>query len=1677
MSAPSTAAEFAARFQSELASAERSRVEALGPEASLWLGLAPCWSVPAAEVAGFPAPGGVPAFVDHVVAAGVAERATTLGPEGRDVVTFWAASSARASLVDPQRQLGGEVALADAVRGIAARAIQASSQVELPGPLRRWTDLVVGAEGIPGGRDILRRVAEAVEDGDTVAAAEVLAVGEALEPLVGPTMTSALLRGRRQLNLGFRRRHDARALGHFLRRDEQVSALRELVSSGGDPWALHLLGMGGVGKTMLIRYLSSGQLAADLGMPPFPVARADFDHISPDYPSRRPVQLLLELADELLLFVDTDARERALWDFQSLADSAHAARAGREVEDPEDLVEQAVQAFAQVLNELPQPVVLVLDTCEELAKLHPGAAEVPAVERTFELLVAVHELAPRTRVLLAGRRYLGRRGAGWSVDVAAGARALSSMAERPYLRLHELRGFTADEARTFFSIGGGRPMPEDLLGAVLDRSREVGRVAGDVSAGAEPVARYNPFDLDLYRSWFADDDDPLTVARLDAAGHDAYVSARIVQRLRDSALLQVLPAAALLGRFDQATLAPVCRSHGLEPRDVFDRLAEQEWIDVGADALTGARVLEVEPHLHPRLLAWARAPERSAALERAARALREPLEAALREVPLDQLSTATVAAALGVAAAAERLTRWEVVQERAVAASAWDWLVNVARVVEPLAERWADPLLQATLTAAVASALRHQNPRADVGGLWQAVRRLVDPLASAAAAWRAELTGLALAPPGPGLPDEAAASLAASRAALQSAVEARGTSAGLPAAEALARRADLGLVGAGVVPLGPALERLRQPGGSPAAYLSAVEALLEGHGPSALQPLDLDLRLTLARPGSEEQRVRWVNPWNGLPLTAPPDATPDWLPAAGVALARIAGSRQLDRAAPLLAQAETAARSSDRRPLLDWPGHGDPLVWVLLHRARYEQVIGTDPSTLPLDRWEALGVEHIDEIDGERLVSACLALRLAWGPVPAERLDALAAADRYSPERLPLWAVHDAVPPLFVTLAEGYVALGQDQMGSGILTARLREARGRRFEDSTVRGAEDALVRLRYLHAPTPAVATEVRAATVTPEQLRPGRGADLVAGPTAADVAAAAASVRQARPAGPPRALGIALLTRAQRLPGEASELRRVLLGWAADLLEPIDPPLADRVTFLVRQEEAAALFKGAVVRPYLPPTGVGNAVSKPGELVCGGCGAGNVSTRTFCGRCGVELHHGTVPAPGGAQRSSGRWVRTVAAAGLALLALLAVLASAWLSGADDSATCRGDECAEDGGSLGFLPVVVLVVVAVAGIGAAVLLLRWLVPRLPTPSRLTRRWITDRHVVPVALRAEVAADGGSITLRQDVDEDLVRQMGLAGRALGYAAQGRLAASRPASRLAVTGPTSAPVDKVAVEPVPPALRIDAAKAAASDALYACPLVVPPQQAALDWESALGDALGTDDAWRALWFRTAERRDPIGAEAWAAGGVRPHGPPEWMPLLVQGYDLHREGSGPGQGSGAIAIQDATTARVVHAVGTSVLTASGVRLRLDLPSSTVGRASKGGGAPQTLVAVDELGPLDGVGLLVLQGLPYEGGFFDDEREAQGFRRLATEAAAAGARAVLVVPSLPVEVAGEAPWLVQRHWVQHDRPPGRDRVLFAAGRLKAAVVEHGRKHGDVEAARRAALRVLLILSSWRS
>src|SRR5262249_12003603 len=224
----------------------------------------------------------------------------------------------------------------------------------------------------------------------------------------------------------------------------------------------------------------------------------------------------------------------------------------------EALVAGVVAAFAEFLAELPAPAVLVLDTCEELAKLYALGSSAPAIDRTFALLELLHRRSPHVRVVLARRRWLVPPPAG---PVPAAGPLLQP---RPYLRVLEVGGFSRAEALGYLQARerarstpgpGARPPPDALRTALLDRSMQ--RRDGEDTW-------HNPFELAGYCEWAFSEPD-LDPEQLRSAPGDPYVERRIIGRLGEGPARAGLAVAAAFGRFDRDLAAPGWRRAGVDP--------------------------------------------------------------------------------------------------------------------------------------------------------------------------------------------------------------------------------------------------------------------------------------------------------------------------------------------------------------------------------------------------------------------------------------------------------------------------------------------------------------------------------------------------------------------------------------------------------------------------------------------------------------------------------------------------------------------------------------------------------------------------------------------------------------------------------------------------------------------------------------------------------------------------------------------------------------------------------------------------------------------------------------------------------------------------------------------------------------------------------------------------------
>jgi hypothetical protein len=548
---------------------------------------------------------------------------------------------------------------------------------------------------------------------------------DAAQPIagvLGGRLPIAIGRAQRRLELYHRRAQDKQALHHYLERKEQDAAIDALLEDDGH-WALHFAGEGGVGKTMLLRHLVT-EIADRKGLA---VSRVDFDYLNPDYPKRAPGLLLLALAEEFRLQAGPDM-ETYFLRFDKIVDRIHRQIAGAQGPQIEQVVapgskdvDEMIGTFVDALRKLAenrQPV-LILDTCEELAKVHPDGTIPDNVAVTFAFLDQIHEAYKKVRVIFAGRRPLAKQGYGWTAD--------SPLKEQPHLRLHVIEHFTGRQAEEFLgayselvhdrAVPFPQPLEADVMrlspaGESATRSRF--RITGEPQPAAVP--RFNAYDLAMYAAWACQDPD-LTPVKMEKEGRYYYVRERIVTRAGDF-IRPFIPILAICGRFDRPLVDALLGAtfHGnpaAGPQAEPSRaVTDLDWVQ--PDRAAGAGMWRIESQLQDRLLDYYRDQE-SAAYQAAAERVRQVLFEETLKRPFPQLTPQYFIVALKVSAAEPESAAawWAAVENRFLAQNAWPWADNLVAVLaaHPVLDPQTGVPLRAAVQATRAAAYLHLNGR------------------------------------------------------------------------------------------------------------------------------------------------------------------------------------------------------------------------------------------------------------------------------------------------------------------------------------------------------------------------------------------------------------------------------------------------------------------------------------------------------------------------------------------------------------------------------------------------------------------------------------------------------------------------------------------------------------------------------------------------------------------------------------------------------------------------------------------------------------------------------------------------------------------------------------------------------------------------------------------------------
>ncbi len=706
------------------------RRSALESRSVLWLALPPEWTEELAIECEFPLGDrdldGLLLWAQELNLCKV-RRERTIADLKR--VRFWVPTTERASLFEEWRSLGAKVN-EDLVE-ISERILDAPEVVRRKSAtgVQRWAELSQAelSSKVVTGESLGQRVTEALGEENPAVAAEWVRAGESLGWLLGGEMELAAARARRRLRRHHREAQDARYLAEFVPRWEQIEEVEELLGPSAE-WAVHFFGQSGVGKTMLMRFLTNRipHHRADLETSFCPAARIDFDHVDPRFPLERPTRLLVELADELASHATTPAQEASYFAFEEAATSYEAARI--EGVEPDLLATLrsrrfagVVGAFADFTKTLPSPVLLILDTCEELAKLHPAGEEVPSVEAMFEIVEQVHAAAEHVLVVFAGRRWLTPEAANMDRRGTATPPAVMSMEPRPYMNMHPVRGFTRDEVVCYLREARDLGSIDDaMVEAVLSNTRDRGKPASWKGAEEEDEDRYSPSDVDLYSRWIESEPN-LEPADLATGTLDAYVEVRIFKRIESSEVKAAIPAAMLLERFDWSLIEPALKDGG-DPRKALEGLIEQEWTHLEGGPDPETIVISVDRGLLPRLRDYFdHSRDRQLEVE-AARKTLVPHLARLFEGPTSAVRPHQIDAAARVLDPNEAVRLLDRLADQIAAERAWSWAESVCSLLlAPEREPELPGPLVASACALYVGVLEHRGATANLTALRQTI--------------------------------------------------------------------------------------------------------------------------------------------------------------------------------------------------------------------------------------------------------------------------------------------------------------------------------------------------------------------------------------------------------------------------------------------------------------------------------------------------------------------------------------------------------------------------------------------------------------------------------------------------------------------------------------------------------------------------------------------------------------------------------------------------------------------------------------------------------------------------------------------------------------------------------------------------------------------------------------------
>lgn len=425
--------------------------------------------------------------------------------------------------------------------------------------LYQWAELIAKETAALPQR-LCDLVEQEIRHKDSAAASNWIEVAN-LATIIYPELRQSIDSASRLIELFNRRVIDERHLANYLVREEQITAVKNLIDGSDTSWSLHFRGDGGVGKTMLARHITS-----KLGFENhWSVARVDFDYLNPNYPVKAPGLLLEVIARELSVHITTAAASKIFKLFLSEVQNLHKQierklNAEHTTKLAEELSNKVIEQFAVALRAVRNPVI-ILDTCEELEKstfwddeFKEGVQLSKNIENMLSVFCKLHVQVPSLRLILLGRRSLNQYNQ-----------------QFPNLKLTEIpiSGFGKDEASLYLKKRLINPAFFEL---VLNRCRTT-----------QNANCYSPFELNFYSNWIATDPN-FEANQLERADVDPYIENRVLHRIRNEQMRKAVPILALLRKFNKFTLQLIFAELSADSfKRLFDEISRQEWVTAGGD--------------------------------------------------------------------------------------------------------------------------------------------------------------------------------------------------------------------------------------------------------------------------------------------------------------------------------------------------------------------------------------------------------------------------------------------------------------------------------------------------------------------------------------------------------------------------------------------------------------------------------------------------------------------------------------------------------------------------------------------------------------------------------------------------------------------------------------------------------------------------------------------------------------------------------------------------------------------------------------------------------------------------------------------------------------------------------------------------------------------------------------